>query len=67
MVRIAVQERFRGAANQTVEVVTGLGNGDCGFPFVVGERYLVYADEDGGLLYTNICYHTKRTEMRKTN
>lgn len=39
----AVEEAFKGIDSRKVDVETGGGNGDCGFDFRVGERYLVYA------------------------
>jgi hypothetical protein len=43
-----------------VQVVTGLGDSDCGYGFRVGEKYLVYAfrDEDNKL-ETSICTRTR--------
>lgn len=38
-----VEEPFKGIDVTEVEVVTGGGGGDCGYPFKAGERYLVYA------------------------
>src|SRR5438132_14209629 len=32
-VTFQVAENFKGVADGTVEIVTGIGNGDCGFPF----------------------------------
>ncbi|HZF99857.1 MAG TPA: hypothetical protein VEY71_02595, partial [Chitinophagales bacterium] len=29
---------------ETVEVITGLGGGDCGFNFEKGKEYVIYAD-----------------------
>src|SRR5712664_1472 len=41
------------------QVRTGLGGGDCGFPFEVGEKYLVDADKDeSGDFSTGICSQT---------
>ena len=62
-VRLVVEERFRGAGvgkAATLEVVTGLGGGDCGYGFEVGGRYLVYAEHaEGDALYTGICTRTR--------
>lgn len=58
-----VEETFRGAAAGSVEVFTGMGGGDCGYEFVVGTRYLVYAHADkSGALATSICSATRRAE-----
>ena len=45
VVQFTVEEPLKGVATKTVEVVTGLGGGDCGYTFEVGERYLVYASK----------------------
>jgi hypothetical protein len=63
-VRLVVEENFRGAGLErgvTLEVMTGLGGGDCGYGFEVGERYLVYAEHPAGGagLYTGICTRTR--------
>jgi hypothetical protein len=62
-VRLVVEENFRGAGvkrGAPLEVATGLGGGDCGYGFEVGERYLVYAEHAGGeALYTGICTRTR--------
>jgi len=44
-VYFAVKESFKGVAEPADKFVvyTGLGGGDCGYDFVVGEAYLVYA------------------------
>jgi len=43
-----------------VEIVTGLGGGDCGYAFQSGVDYFVYARKDGrGRLTTNICSRTR--------
>ena len=55
--------------NKIIAIVTGVGNGDCGFQFKENEKYIIYADykNDIGcflrkkkMLYTDIC---KRTVM----
>jgi hypothetical protein len=38
-----VEEAFKGISQAEVEVVTGGGGGDCGYPFQDGQQYLVYA------------------------
>jgi len=61
LVRFDVEESFRGQQRKFIEVTTGFGGGDCGFPFRIGERYLVYAADFPriGRLYTGICSRTK--------
>ena len=57
----AVERPLRGVEGTQVEVRTGMGGGDCGYGFRVGERYLVYAyrDEKTRELSTSICTRTR--------
>jgi hypothetical protein len=59
--RFTVEEGFRGAVVGEVVVYTGAGGGDCGYPFVPGTSYLVYATRSAtdGLLRAGICSETK--------
>lgn len=58
--RLKVEESFRDAKDRTIEVLTARGGSDCGYKFVVGQRYLVYAKQrDDGWLYTSVCNGTK--------
>jgi hypothetical protein len=52
-----------GHLDQEVVVSTGLGNGDCGYPFQVETTYLVYASNDNGKLSTSICSGTSPEVM----
>jgi hypothetical protein len=47
-VRFVVERRFRGAADAEITLDGGLGN--CVFPFLPGERYLVHAQRIDGVL-----------------
>lgn len=47
-------------AGERVDLVTGTGGGDCGFPFEEGETYLVYASStERGPLTAGICTRTR--------
>lgn len=59
LVRLSVDEAFRGVEGPQVEVQTGLGDSDCGFSFRQARQYLIYAVESEGKLVTNICLRTK--------
>lgn len=62
LARFSLGESYRGnVAGPEVEVVTGMGGGDCGYHFKEGERYLVYASRDArtGTLYAGICSRTR--------
>ena len=60
LVRFRVQDWFRGPRRQTMEVLTAPRGPNCGYNFVPGRRYLVYAEErTDGQLYTSVCQATK--------
>jgi hypothetical protein len=54
---------YRGEITGDAIIETGLGAGDCGYDFVTGESYLVFAwKEESGKLSTSICSGTKLLE-----
>jgi hypothetical protein len=60
-----VERVWNGAPTDTIEILTGFGGGDCGYPFVEGEQYVVFARPDNSvpptarrLLIADICSHT---------
>jgi hypothetical protein len=61
LVSFAIEEAFRGPHETSAEVITGVWDGDCGFGFIRGERYLVYAytNPQDNRLYTSICQRTR--------
>jgi hypothetical protein len=61
VVKLSARRSWKGVDPGPVEVVTGLGDGDCGFDFVVGERYLVFARrrQTDGRLSASICTLTQ--------
>lgn len=59
-VKLLVEDTFRGSlGGNDVEIVTGMGGGDCGYNFEKGKKYLVYASEWHGRLYAGICSRTR--------
>ncbi len=59
VVSLRVLRSYRGQLAGTVNVLTGIGEGDCGFDFETGSQYLVYADKlEDGTLVTSICTGT---------
>ena len=50
---------FKGEVGATVDVYTGLGGGDCGYSFEIGQKYLFYTYGTPPMLSTNICSRTK--------
>ena len=61
IIHFTAEKYYRDKLGAEVEVSTGLGGGDCGYPFRIGERYLVYAqiDKERQKLTTSICMLTK--------
>ena len=58
-VRFKLKEFWKGARSEEVIIFTGLGGGDCGYEFEVGQQYLVYAyRHKKNELGTNICQRT---------
>lgn len=64
-VHFSVQEVLAGqvASQKDLVVTTGAGGGDCGYPFVVGQKYLVYASMYQDRLSTSICTPTRPAVM----
>lgn len=61
-VRIRVSRRWKGAAGDTVTVRTSRSSASCGFDFVAGTEYLVYARrarEPETALVASLCSRTK--------
>lgn len=61
LVRLRVEESWKGAKCGEVTITTGLGDSDCGYAFQEGQAYLIYADKQRGKLSTNICTRTRPT------
>lgn len=70
-VKINVLNIYKGKLKYTnVTLITGIGNGDCGIPFVINENYLIFSNyknkytnkgaEVPSFLYSDRCSRTKR-------
>ena len=57
-VTLAVLTAWKGVSETPVVIGTGYVGGDCGFNFVQGNDYLVYAYDNAGALATNFCLST---------
>ena len=66
-VKFSVEEAFKGLSSTEVSVFTGWGGGDCGYPFQIGQQYLIYAykDEKTGRFGTSICSRTRQLSEAK--
>jgi hypothetical protein len=56
---LAVDDELKGDVDASAQVVTPRESASCGVDFQVGERYLVVADRDGGVLRTGLCQGTR--------
>jgi hypothetical protein len=63
--QVRVLESFRGGQNvgEIVRVKTGMGGGDCGYRFKIGEKYLIDASKNIDVLLTGICSLTAPVEQ----
>lgn len=66
-VRMTVEERWKGAVIDTIEIYTGEAGVDCGYPFVGNRRYLVYAILHEGASITTICTRTRAAEFAESD
>jgi len=60
-VRFMLQRSYRGVEGTEVEVVTGMGGGDCGYQFIKGTTYFVYAYRNlrDNRIQTSTCTRTR--------
>jgi hypothetical protein len=59
---LAISRQWKGEHRDTVEIWTGRGGGDCGYPFELGSHYVVLTEEFEGHTRASICSGTKRLE-----
>ena len=62
VVRIQIAEVLNGVdpGQKEIEIVTGMGGGDCGYAFQAGVDYIIYAYKNSeGRLETGICSRTR--------
>jgi len=56
-----VRRVWKGPKTHRIQVATGGGDGDCGYHFIVGMEYLVFAHRGASdTLQTSICSRTKQ-------
>ena len=60
LVQFVIDGPSHGTQGGSIEVGTGLGGGDCGFSFMAGQRYVVYANRrSDGTFVTGTCSRTR--------
>ena len=68
---LSIQKLYKGKIKtEKIEIITGVGNGDCGFQFQEGEVYIIYSNWESKyhnysepveiFLTTNICTRTTK-------
>lgn len=57
-VHFSVSRSWKGVARTTGMLSTGFGGGDCGYGFVQGSSYVVYAYQTDSGFATGICSRT---------
>jgi hypothetical protein len=63
-----VSRSYKGVRANRVVLTTGLGGGDCGFDFQMGQQYLVYSyKDDSGQLSTGICSGTGLVQQSQSD
>lgn len=64
-VTFKVLKGWKRAESSQISIRTGIGGGDCGFPFVEGKQYFVSAHPLQGRLSTGICSSTQKLSEAK--
>jgi hypothetical protein len=73
---ISIENIYKGRYRKaTIDVITGEGGGDCGYPFSIGEKYIIYTNFDSELsaknnltlksYYTDICTRTTPSNLNE--
>ncbi|MBX3275435.1 MAG: hypothetical protein KF729_34540 [Sandaracinaceae bacterium] len=62
VVRFEVVQHWKGVETEAIEVETGTSSAACGIAFEPGTSWLVYANDDAGVLRTGLCGRTQRIE-----
>ena len=65
-VKFKVEKSWKNLYQEQVIIQTGQGNGDCGYRFEIGSKYLVYAYGNSNKLRTDNCTRTsvQDTDMK---
>jgi len=58
-VTVSVEEIYRGTAGKSIDVYTAASSASCGYSFVKGERYVVFAWSSDGRLSVSLCSATR--------
>jgi len=59
---LAVNESWKGITTRTISIRTPSASGECGYPFAVGQDYLVYARRGETDLETTFCMRTNHLD-----
>lgn len=59
-VKFKVNTVWKGEINETTFIATNYHEAACGYPFRIGEEYIVYANEWNGILWVGLCSRTRQ-------
>ncbi len=57
-IEFKVSRAWKGVTHDEIEIETSDSSASCGFNFVEGKKYIVYANDEEGRLTVNICSRT---------
>lgn len=63
LAKFSVAKIWKGERMAVSEILTPNNSAACGYEFIVGEEYVVYAYEYDGKLHTNLCTRTRATRF----
>lgn len=63
--KVVVQKSFKGSnIFDTVKIRTGFGEGDCGYPFQLGKKYLIFGNDEYEVNYTERKLNRSKSELK---
>jgi len=64
-VKFNVLKQYKGNLDEFIVVRTGMGHGDCGYPFKENEEYFIYASSSADGFRVSLCSRTKKLSEAK--
>lgn len=62
--KVVVLDIWKGTLNDTIDLYTGIGGGDCGIILEIGKTYLIWTSRQyGEIVSTNFCTRTNLIDM----
>jgi hypothetical protein len=61
---VIIHQNFKEkTALDTIKIRTGFGEGDCGYPFQIGEKYLIFGTNEFNVTYSEHKLNRSRSEL----